>query len=105
MWTNFINHCAINKLRKLSHRAFLAADLSCSEMRIDLPLVDSPEFRSLLFDLLTTVWERAVALKLPLDELGDPKTLASRLDNELDDNKSFASFVGLVGAVARTRFA
>jgi hypothetical protein len=42
---------------------------------------------------------------MPLDALGDPKTLASRLDNELDVNKSFASFVGLVGAVARKRFA
>ena len=69
-----------------------------------LPLGDSPEFRSLLFDLLIPVWERAEALKLPLDALGDPKTLASRLDNELDVNKSFASFVGLVGAVARKRF-
>ena len=86
------------------YRAFLASGLSCSEMRIDLPLGDSPEFRSLLFDLLIPVWERAEALKLPLDALGDPKTLASRLDNELDVNKSFASFVGLVGAVARKRF-
>jgi SAM-dependent methyltransferase len=87
------------------YRALLAAGLSCSEMRIDLPLGDSLEFRSLLFDLLIAVWERAEALGLPLDALGDPQTLASRLDNELDVNKSFASFVGLVGAVARKRFA
>ena len=83
------------------YRAFLAAGLSCSEMRVDLPLGDSLEFRSLLFDLLIAVWEHAQALGLPLDALGDPKTLASRLDNELDVNESFASFVGLVGAVAR----
>jgi len=85
------------------YRAFLAAGLSCSEMRIDLPLGDGLEFRSLLFDLLVAVWERAEAFGLPLDALGDPKTLASRLDHELDVNKSFASFVGLVGAVARKR--
>jgi len=87
------------------YRAFLAAGLSCAEMRIDLPLGDGLEFRSLLFDLLMAVWERAEALGLPLDALGDPKTLASRLDEELDVHKSFASFVGLVGAVARKRFA
>jgi hypothetical protein len=41
--------------------------------------------------------------QLALDRLGDPETLASRLDNELNVNKSFASFVGLVGASARKR--
>src|SRR5262249_24095173 len=40
---------------------------------------------------------------LPLAKLGDPTTLTSRLDNELDANKSFAAFVGLVGAFARKR--
>jgi hypothetical protein len=74
-------------------------------MRVDLPLGDGLEFRSLLFDLLIAVWERAEGLGLPLDASGDPQTLAFRLDNELDVNKSFASFVGLVGAVARKRFA
>jgi hypothetical protein len=41
--------------------------------------------------------------RLPLDTLGDPTTLASRLDDELDANLSFAAFVGLVGAFARKR--
>jgi SAM-dependent methyltransferase len=83
--------------------AFLAAGLSCAEMRIELPLGDSPEFRSLLHDLLLAVWNRAEDFRLPLDRLGDPKTLASRLDIELDARKSCASFVGLVGASARKR--
>jgi len=55
----------------------------------------------LLYELLLAVWERAEILRLPLEALGDPNTLAFRLDNELDVNKSFASFVAVVSASAR----
>ena len=85
------------------YRAFLAAELSVTDMRIELPIGDSPEFRSLLYELLLAVWGRAEALRLPLDGLGDPNTLASRLDDELNVNKSLASFIALVGASARKR--
>jgi hypothetical protein len=81
----------------------MAANLTSPQLQVALPIVGGPEFRSLLHDLLQTVWERAEALKLPLDRLGDPKTLASRLDAELDANRSFASFVGLIGVFARKR--
>jgi 2-polyprenyl-3-methyl-5-hydroxy-6-metoxy-1,4-benzoquinol methylase len=83
------------------YRAFLEADLAPADMRIELPIGDSREFRSLLYELLLAVWERAETLQLPLRGLGDPNTLASRLDNELDVNQSFASFVALVSASAR----
>jgi trans-aconitate methyltransferase len=83
------------------YQGFMAANLTSIQLRIDLPIGDSPEFRSLLYDLLLAVWARAEAFRLPLDKLGDPTTLASRLDEELDANKSFAAFVGLVGAFAR----
>jgi hypothetical protein len=83
------------------YQGFMAANLPSPQMRVALPIGDSPEFPSLLHDLLLTVWARAEALKLPLERLGDPTTLASRLDDELDAHKSFASFVGLVGAFAR----
>jgi hypothetical protein len=72
-------------------------------LRIDLPIGNSPEFRSLLYDLLLSTWSRAEAFGLPLDALGDAATLSSRLDDELDAHKSFAAFVGLVGACARKR--
>jgi 2-polyprenyl-3-methyl-5-hydroxy-6-metoxy-1,4-benzoquinol methylase len=85
------------------YRGLIAADMTSPQMRVDLPVGDSPEFRSLLYDLLLTVWARAEALGLPLDSLGDPLTLAARLDDELDTNGSFATFVGLVGAFARKR--
>jgi SAM-dependent methyltransferase len=83
------------------YRGFMAAGLTSTQLRIELPVGDSAEFRSLLHDLLLSVWARAEAFRLPLDKLGDPQTLASRLNDELDANKSFASFVGLVGAFAR----
>ena len=83
------------------YRGLVAANLTPPQLHIDLPIGDSPEFRSLLYDMLLAVWPRAEALRLPLDTLGDPTTLASRLDDELDANKSFATFVGLVGASAR----
>jgi hypothetical protein len=85
------------------YRGLVAANLTPPQLRIDLPIGDSPEFRSLLYDMLLAVWPRVEALRLPLDTLGDPTTLASRLDDELDANKSFATFVGLVGAFARKR--
>jgi ubiquinone/menaquinone biosynthesis C-methylase UbiE len=85
------------------YRAFTAANLTPAELRVALPVGDSLEFRGLLHELLLAVWERAQTLRLPLESLGDPTTLASRLDDELDAHRSFASFVGLVGAFARKR--
>jgi ubiquinone/menaquinone biosynthesis C-methylase UbiE len=85
------------------YRGLVAGNLTSPQLRVVLPLGDSPEFRSLLHDLVLAVWARAEALRLPLDKLGDPTTLASRLNDELDANGSFASFVGLVGAFARKR--
>jgi hypothetical protein len=72
-------------------------------MRVVLPIGDNAECRSLLHDLLLAVWARAEALRLPLDGLGDPTTLASRLDDQLDAHKSFATVVDLVGGFARKR--
>jgi SAM-dependent methyltransferase len=85
------------------HQGFMAANLTPPQLRLELPIGNSPEFRSLLYDLLLAVWARARTHGLPLDALGDPATLASRLEDELNANKAFASFVALVGAFARKR--
>ena len=85
------------------YRGVIAANLTSPQLRVMLPTGNTPEFRGLLYDLLLAVWERADALGLPLDSLGDPTTLASRLDDELDACRSFASFVCLVGVFARKR--
>jgi 2-polyprenyl-3-methyl-5-hydroxy-6-metoxy-1,4-benzoquinol methylase len=85
------------------YRGFRAANLTPPQLRIDLPVGDGPEMRGMLHGLLLAVWPRAEALALPLGALGDPATLAARLDEELDAHRSFASFVALVGAFARKR--
>jgi ubiquinone/menaquinone biosynthesis C-methylase UbiE len=85
------------------YQGFMAANLTSPQLRLELPVGDSPEFRNLLHDLLLAVWARAEAHRLPLDTLGDPTTLALRLEEELNANKAFASFVALVGAFARKR--
>jgi hypothetical protein len=38
-----------------------------------------------------TIWPRAQALRLPLESLGNPDTLAPHLDNELDGTKPTTS--------------
>jgi ubiquinone/menaquinone biosynthesis C-methylase UbiE len=99
----FVGGGANTEMELPLYRGLMAANLTSPQLRVVLPIGDSPEFRSLLHDLLLTVWARAETLGLPLDNLGDPTTLARRLDDELDANRSFASFVGLVGAFARKR--
>jgi 2-polyprenyl-3-methyl-5-hydroxy-6-metoxy-1,4-benzoquinol methylase len=83
------------------YQGFLAAGLKPPRLRLELPVGDSPEFRRQLHDLLLSVWPQAEAHGLALDSLGDPATLASRLDEELDTHQAFASFVALIGAFAR----
>ena len=85
------------------YQGFMAANLTPPQLRLELPIGDSPEFRGLLHDLLLAVWTRAETHGLPLNTLGDPATLASRLNDELNAHKAFASFVALVGAFARKR--
>jgi trans-aconitate methyltransferase len=82
------------------YQSFMPANLTSPQMRVVLPIGDNAECRSLLHDLLLAVWARAEALRLPLDGLGDPTTLASRLDDQLDAHKSFATVVDLVGGFA-----
>jgi SAM-dependent methyltransferase len=85
------------------YRGFMAANFTPPQLRLELPIGGSPEFRALLPDLLLAVRGRAEQHGLPLSALGDPATLAARLDEELDAHRAFASFVALVGAFARKR--
>ena len=52
------------------YRGFKAANLTSPQQRVDLPIGDSPEFRSSLYDPLEVVWIRAKAFRLPLERLG-----------------------------------
>jgi 2-polyprenyl-3-methyl-5-hydroxy-6-metoxy-1,4-benzoquinol methylase len=99
----FVAAGANTEMEQPLYRGLMAANLTPPQMRVVLPIGDNAECRSLLHDLLMAVWARAETLRLPLDALGDPTTLALRLDDELDAHKSFAAFVGLVGGFARKR--
>jgi ubiquinone/menaquinone biosynthesis C-methylase UbiE len=99
----FVAGGATTEMELPLYRGFLAADLTAPQLRLDLPMGDSPDMRGLLHDLLLSVWPRAQTFALPLQTLGDPATLAARLEEELDAQKSFATFVALVGAFARKR--
>jgi trans-aconitate methyltransferase len=47
------------------HQGFIAANLTPPQLRLELPIGDSPEFRGLLHDLLLAVWTRAEVTDCP----------------------------------------
>ena len=83
------------------YRGFIASGLHTPQLRVELPVGNSPEFRSLLPDLLAALMPNIISKGLPVDHLGDLNTLKDRLDQELDSQSSFASFVALIGAFGR----
>jgi Methyltransferase domain len=99
----FVAGGANTEMEQPLYQGFLAANPTSPQLRVELPVGDHPEFRSLLPDLLLALMPRVRSLGLSFDHLGDLTTLARRLDDELDSHKSFASFVALIGAFARRR--
>src|SRR5215475_11443517 len=61
------------------------------------------EFRSLLPDLLAALMPNIIAKGLVIGHLGDLNTLKERLDQELDKENSFASYVALIGAFGHNK--
>jgi hypothetical protein len=55
----------------------------------------------LLPDLLAALMPNIISKGLPIGHLGDLNTLKDRLDQELDNQNSFASYVALIGAFGR----
>jgi hypothetical protein len=70
-------------------------------LRVELPVGNSPEFRNLLPDLLAALMPNIITKGLRIDHLGDLSTLKDRLDQELDRENSFASYVALIRAFGR----
>ena len=83
------------------YQGFIAAGLHAPQLRVELPVGNSPEFRSLLPDLLAALMPNIISKGLPIDHLGDLNTLKDRLDQELDRDNSFASYAALIGAFGR----
>ena len=83
------------------YQGFIASGLHAPQLRVELPVGNSPEFRSLLPDLLAALMPNIITKGLAIDHLGDLNSLKDRLDQELDRENSFASYVALIGAFGR----
>jgi ubiquinone/menaquinone biosynthesis C-methylase UbiE len=83
------------------YQGFIVSGLREPQLRVEVPLGNSPEFRSLLPDLLAALIPNIIAKGPAIGHLGDLNTLKDRLDQELDKEKSFASYVALIGAFGR----
>ena len=82
-------------------RAFHEVGLPVPELRLEIPIGNDPETRRWIYDLVCTVYPRFAALGISADSLGDLGTLSDRLEAELDDTRSYAACIGLVGAWSR----
>jgi ubiquinone/menaquinone biosynthesis C-methylase UbiE len=89
---------ASTEMEQQLYQGFIAAGLHAPQLRVELPVGNNPEFRSLLPDLLAALMPNIAAKNLPIDHLGDLNTLKDRLDQELDNQSSFACHVALIGA-------
>jgi ubiquinone/menaquinone biosynthesis C-methylase UbiE len=83
------------------YQGFVASGLHTPQLRVELPVGNSHEFRNLLPDLLAALMPNIIAKGLAIGHLGDLSTLKDRLDQELDSQSSFASYVALIGAFGR----
>jgi ubiquinone/menaquinone biosynthesis C-methylase UbiE len=92
---------ASTEMEQQLYQGFVAAGLHAPQLRVELPVGNSPEFRSLLPDLLGALMPNIISKGLPIGHLGDLSTLKDRLDQELDHKNSFACYVALIGAFAR----
>jgi hypothetical protein len=106
LWLTYSAHLplrlsVITEMEQQLYQGFIASGFHEPQLRVELPVGNSPEFRSLLPDLLTAVMPNIIAKSLTIGHLGDLNTLKDRLDEELDKQNSFASFVALIGAFGR----
>jgi ubiquinone/menaquinone biosynthesis C-methylase UbiE len=92
---------ATTEMGQQLYQGFIAAGLHAPQLRVEVPAGNSPEFRGLLPDLFAALMPNIISKGLPISHLGDVNTLKDRLDQELDNQNSFASFVALIGAFAR----
>jgi SAM-dependent methyltransferase len=92
---------ARNDMGLVLFRGFQDAGLPVPTMRLDVPVDQGADTRRWLYDLVRTLQPRFAQLGLSAEGVGDVATLAERLERELDETRSYAAGVGLVGAWAR----
>ena len=92
---------ASTEMEQQLYQGFIAAGVHAPQLRVEVPLGNGSQFRSLLPDLLAALMPGIIAKGQAIGHLGDLNTLKERLDQELDRENSIASYVGLIGAFGR----
>lgn len=80
------------------YRAFLDAALPMPKIIIEIPVGNSPDIRRWVYDIFCTLYPQMRKHNLPTNDVGNVKSLLSRLEAELDRTKTFAACIGLIGA-------
>ena len=82
-------------------RVFQESGLLTPALQMEVPLGNSPEFVSLICDLLGSVLPTLDGLAIRVDAVGDFETLAQRLHAEVVASGGVAAFPALVGGWVR----
>jgi len=83
------------------YRGMLESGFEAPQLRVEIPMASNLEGRRWVYDLLMTVRPLLEDLVIASDTVGDFRTLAERLEAELEGARSYAPLVVLVGAWAR----
>src|SRR5215468_9016708 len=62
---------ASTEMEQQLYQGFIAAGLQTPQLRVELPVGNSPEFRSLLPDFLAALMPNITSKGIPIDHLGD----------------------------------
>jgi hypothetical protein len=61
----FVAGGVYTEMELLLYQGFMAAELTPPQLRLELPIGETPEFRALLHDLLLAVWARPTPTDCP----------------------------------------
>lgn len=84
------------------YQAMQDAGLPPPTMTLEMPLGNDADFTAWPADTLRSLRPQIERLKLPVEELGDPDTLAARIHAEIAGANAIVPWQGLVGAWSRT---
>jgi len=88
-------------MERVLFRTFQGAGLPAPTMKIEVPAGGDPDLIRWTYDLFHSLMPRMRQNNLPIDEVGDIRTLQQRLDAELAAAGMFGTTIGLVGAWSR----
>lgn len=88
-------------MERVLFRTFQGAGLPAPTIKIEVPAGGDPDLIRWTYDLFCSLMPRMRQNNLPIDEVGDIRTLQERLDAELAAGGMFCTTIGLVGAWSR----